>query len=67
MADGMAIPHVITSELLHWDKRTPSPRGIILELHTTGPAVARVGTIPLNRRHVSVQNGIRGKSIAAQQ
>ena len=30
------------------DKRTPSLRGEILEADTTGPAVARVGTIQLN-------------------
>ena len=48
MADGMALPRVITNELLHWGTRNPSLRGEVLGAHTTGPAVARVGTVQLN-------------------
>ena len=44
----MALPRAITNELLHWHKCTPSLRGEVLGADTTGPAVARVGTIHLN-------------------
>ena len=44
MAGGMALPRVITNELLHWEQTTPSLRGEIVGVDTTGTAVARVGT-----------------------
>ena len=48
MADVMALRRVISNKLGHCVKRTPSLHGEVLEADTTGPAVARVGTIQLN-------------------
>ena len=49
MADGMSLPRVITkTNYCIVDKRTLGPRGEVLGADTTGPAVARVGTIQLN-------------------
>ena len=45
MADGMSLPRVMTKELLYCGQRTPSLRGEVLGADTTGPAVARVGTM----------------------
>ena len=46
MAHGISLPRVITNYCIV-DKRTPSLRGEALGADTTGPAVARVGTIQL--------------------
>ena len=40
----MSLSRVITNELLHCRKRTPSLRGEVLGADTTGTTVARVGT-----------------------
>ena len=44
----MALPRVIANYCIV-DKRTPSLRGEILGADTTGPAVARVGTVRIIR------------------
>ena len=44
MADGMALPRVITNELLHCGHMHSEPTREVLGTDTTGPAVARVGT-----------------------
>ena len=44
MADGMALPRVITTELLYCEHTHAEPAGGVLVADTTGSAVAQVGT-----------------------
>ena len=50
MADGLVLSRVIANQPLHCGQKkcTPSLRGDVHGADTTGPAVARVGTIQLN-------------------
>ena len=48
MADGMALPRVITNGILHCGQMRSEPTRESPGADTTGPAVARVGAIQLN-------------------
>ena len=48
MAEGMALPRVITNDLLHCEQTHFEPTREVLGANTTRPAVARVGTMSSN-------------------